>query len=146
MSSHLWSRHCLWNRPGSEGEWAGHLQTLETYLGVYIYTHIVPVPSFITFHPYYMPISPEHLPTIDRHRGLSAERHIMGWNIGPSLVDVGGLPIDAWQTSSDNIPMLGQSFTPSPRQIVLGLSAELGRSSNSWVPNQPHRHTNVCRW
>jgi hypothetical protein len=133
-------------RPGSEGKWAGHLQTLEICLGIYIYTHILPVPSFITFYPYYMPIPPDHLPTIDRHRRLSAERRPMGWNIGPTSVDVGGLPTDDWQTSADNIPMLGRSFTSSPRQTVLGLSAELGRSSKSWVPNQPHRHTNVSRW
>jgi hypothetical protein len=36
---------------------------------------------------------------------LSAEGCPMGWNIGPTSVDVGGLPTDAWPTE-DNIPML----------------------------------------
>jgi hypothetical protein len=48
----------------------------ESCLGVDIYTNILSVPSFITFPPYYLPIPPEHPPTIDYPHMLDNHRQI----------------------------------------------------------------------
>jgi hypothetical protein len=70
---------------------------------------------------------------------LSSERRPMGWNIGPSSVDVGELPTDAWQTSADNIPILGPITSADSFGIV-------GRDHLNHGFHTNHIDKNVSRW